>query len=56
MLSLPSYRHDWEKKLKFYKVNGFELNENLFLTTESEKGGIDSKEIERVIDIIQELL
>ncbi len=56
MLSIPSYKHDWEKKLKFYKTNGFELNENLFLTTESEKGGIDSKEIERVIDIIQELL
>ena len=56
MLSIPSYKADWEKKKKFYEDNGYRLNENLFITTESEKGGIDSKEIERVIDKIQELI
>ncbi|WP_445457722.1 ATP-dependent DNA helicase [Flavobacterium sp. HNIBRBA15423] len=56
MLSVPSYKADWEKKKKFYEENGYRINENLFITTESEKGGIDSKEIERVIDEIQKLL
>ncbi|MCV9933029.1 ATP-dependent RecD-like DNA helicase [Flavobacterium sp. LS1R47] len=56
MLSVPSYKADWEKKKQFYEDNGYHLNENLFITTESEKGGIDSKEIERVIDKIQNLL
>jgi hypothetical protein len=56
MLSVPSYKADWEKKKQFYADNGFKMNENLFVTTESEKGGIDSKEIERVIDKIQKLL
>lgn len=56
MLSVPSYKADWEKKKLFYEENGYRINENLFITTESEKGGIDSKEIERVIDVIQNLL
>ncbi|NTS42996.1 AAA family ATPase [Flavisolibacter sp. BT320] len=56
MLSVPSYKADWEKKKKFYEENGFRMNENLFITTESEKGGIDSKEIEKVVDEIQKLL
>ena len=56
MLSVPSYKADWEKKLQFYEENGFKINENLFITTESEKGGIDSKEIERVVDQIQNLI
>ncbi|TBX68343.1 hypothetical protein EZL74_08510 [Flavobacterium silvisoli] len=56
MLSVPSYKADWEKKKQFYLDSGFKMNENLFITTESEKGGIDSKEIERVIDEIQKLL
>lgn len=56
MLDVPSYNADWEKKKKFYEESGYHMNENLFITTESEKGGIDSKEIERVIDEIQKLL
>jgi ATP-dependent exoDNAse (exonuclease V) alpha subunit len=56
MLDVPSYNADWEKKKKFYEESGYRMNENLFITTESEKGGIDSKEIERVIDEIQKLL
>ncbi|MBB2147373.1 ATP-dependent DNA helicase [Pedobacter gandavensis] len=56
MLSVPGYRADWEKKKQFYLDNGFIEGENLFITTESELGGIDSKAIEHVIDQIEELL
>lgn len=56
MMSLPSYKADWDKKLDFYKENGFNLNENLFTTTESEKGGIDSLAIEKVIEQISTLV
>lgn len=56
MMSVPSYKADWEKKLKFYNENGYKLNDNLFVTTESEKGGIDSFAIEDVIEQIQQLI
>ncbi|TCD28643.1 hypothetical protein EZ456_04435 [Pedobacter psychrodurus] len=56
MLSVPGYRADWEKKKQFYLDNGFIEGETLFITTESEAGGIDSKAIERIIDQIEELL
>lgn len=56
MMSLPSYKADWDKKLVFYKENGFNMNENLFTTTESEKGGIDSLAIEKVIEQISNLI
>ncbi|QMU31364.1 AAA family ATPase [Adhaeribacter radiodurans] len=55
MMAVPSYREDWEKKLKFYQENGFALNENLFITSESENGGIDSIAIERIIAQIEEV-
>ena len=56
MLFVPSYKSEWEKKLKFYEANGFKLNENLFITTESEIGAIDMKEIEAVLDKIEKLI
>jgi len=56
MMSLPSYKVDWEKKLQFYKDNGYKLDDNLFTTTESEKGGIDSLAIEEVIRKIEKLI
>ncbi|MBC3759706.1 AAA family ATPase [Hyunsoonleella sp. SJ7] len=56
MMSLPSYRADWEKKLQFYNDNGYKLTDNLFTTTESEKGGIDSIAIEEVINKISKLI
>ncbi len=56
MMSIPSYKSDWEKKIKFYEENKFKMNENLFTTTESEKGGIDSIAIEKVIVNIQKLM
>lgn len=56
MMSLPSYKADWEKKLQFYKDNGYKLDDNLFTTTESEKGGIDSLAIEVVIRKIEKMI
>ena len=56
MMALPSYRAAWEKKLAFYNENGYKLNENLFITTESEKGGIDSLAIEEVIGEIEKII
>ncbi|MEN5195309.1 hypothetical protein [Sphingobacterium faecium] len=56
MMSLPSYKADWDKKLLFYHDNGYRLNDNLFTTTESEKGGIDSLAIEDVINQIAKMI
>jgi hypothetical protein len=56
MMAIPSYRADWEKKQQFYEVNGFIVNENLFITTESDSGAIDSIAIQKVIERIQEKL
>ncbi len=56
MMALPSYRAAWEKKLAFYNENGYKLNEALFITTESEKGGIDSLAIEEVIGEIEKMI
>lgn len=52
MMSVPAYAADWEKKKFFYEKNGFVVNENLFVTTESESAGINSLEIEKTISQI----
>lgn len=49
MMSVPSYKADWAKKLKFYSENDFSINENLFTTKEGENGAIDSMAIEKVV-------
>jgi hypothetical protein len=56
MLNKPSYREEWERKKKFYEDNGIIEDERLFLTKDDENGGIDSKEIKKVIEKINELL
>ncbi|MDD2284773.1 MAG: AAA family ATPase [Paludibacter sp.] len=56
MMSLPSYKADWEKKLQFYKDNGYKLDDSLYTTTESEIGGIDSLAIEEVIRKIEKMI
>lgn len=56
MMSVPSYKSDWDKKLLFYKENNYQLEDNLFTTTESEKGGIDSLAIEEIIEKIGKLI
>ena len=56
MMSIPTYRQDWDKKKLFYEHCGLVLNETLFTTTESVTNGIDSLEIEKVVNAIVELL
>jgi len=56
MLHKPTYKEEWEKKLKFYESNGFKLGTNLFTTQDDENGAIDSLEIEKVIIQIQKQL
>ncbi len=56
MLTLPSYKFDWEKKLKFYEDNGFKLGVNLFTTEDKPNGAIDSIEIDKTLGKIQNLL
>lgn len=56
MLHKPTYKEEWEKKLKFYLDNGFVVGENLFTTQDNESGAIDSIEIEKVLNQILEKL
>jgi len=46
--------HDW--KMKWYEQNGYVEGENLFLTTETLDSGIDSSELDRVLDEIDDLV
>jgi threonine dehydrogenase-like Zn-dependent dehydrogenase len=56
LLHQPAYREDWERKLKFYKSNGFNLGENLFTTADSPAGALNSDDVFKVINQIKEYL
>ena len=56
MLDNPAYKESWERKLAFYKSIGYEEGKNLFTTRDHENGSIDSTEIVKVIDKLQELI
>ena len=56
MLDNPAYKESWDKKLAFYKSIGYEEGINLFTTRDYENGSIDSTEIAKVIDKLQELI
>lgn len=57
MLHRPSYREEWEIKKEFYRKNGYVLGDNLYTTTEDEKGAIDSEAInKKVINKIKSLI
>lgn len=56
MLDNPAYKESWEKKLRFYKSIGFIEGENLFTTIDHENGAIDSMEIVRTINKLEEIL
>jgi hypothetical protein len=45
-----------EKKLQFYKLNKYQLNDILLTTTESDKGSIDTLSIGKVINKIAKLI
>lgn len=52
----PQYLKGHEWKMKWYAENGFSEGENLFLTKETLDSGIDSSELDRLIEQIQELI
>ena len=56
MLNDDSYKKAWEEKKAEYKANGIsEQNGNLFTTEDNEEGGLDSKQIEAVINQIKKM-
>jgi len=46
MLSIPSYREAWERKLEWYKLNGY--SDTLITSEDNPDGGIDAAKIERI--------
>ena len=57
MLQLPEYRERWERKKEWYKEQGILSFENgggpegtLIITKDDKKGGIQSDEIEKLLD------
>jgi len=56
MLSRDDYRQGWEWKKAWYERNGFVIGQNLFVTEDDERGGLDSKKIREVAEIIQKKL
>ncbi len=56
LLHQPAYRADWEQKLKFYERNSYKLNDNLFVTTDSPNGALNSDEVVKVIGKIKALI
>lgn len=56
MLSRPDYRDGWKKKQAWYEQNGYLLDQNLFITAEDDRGGLDSIEVRRIAEKIRSLL
>ena len=54
MLDRPGYAEGWDWKRAWYARNGFELNTNLFTT--SEIGGLDMRDVERAAEKVQDAL
>ena len=52
----PQYVKGHEWKMKWYAENGFSEGENLFSTTENLNSGIDSSELDRILNQIGELI
>ena len=44
-----SYRKRWEDKKAFYEKNGIKEGENLIVTYDDEKGGLDSSAIDKLV-------
>lgn len=54
MLERPDYQAGWDWKRSWYRRNGFELDENLFTT--SEIGGLDMREVQATAQKVQDRL
>lgn len=50
MLSVPAYKESWDRKLEWYKDNGFIESENLFITTDAPDGSFDTTEVQLVAE------
>jgi hypothetical protein len=48
LMNREDYRRGWEWKKGWYQRNGYKLGENLFISEENERGGLDSKVLENV--------
>jgi hypothetical protein len=53
MLGREDYRRGWQWKKDWYEQNGFVLDNNLFITQEDERGGLDSTMVRKVAEIIR---
>jgi hypothetical protein len=56
MLTDDDYRKRWNCKKKWYKANGFAEGENLFTTKDDERGGLDMRAINTVVELIKHKL
>jgi hypothetical protein len=54
MLDRPEYAEGWDWKRHWYARNGFELDRNLFTT--SEIGGLDMRDVERAAEKVRDAL
>jgi hypothetical protein len=53
MLGRDDYRRGWEWKREWYRSNGYVEGETLFITTDDERGGLDSTQVRKIADEIQ---
>lgn len=56
MLHRADYRQGWEWKKDWYRNNGYIEGENLFISMDDEKGGLDSGPLEEVAMKIKDLI
>lgn len=54
LLSSDQYAIDLARKLQLYQLNGYVLGYTLFVTSDNVDGGIDSREIRQIIDLIMD--
>jgi hypothetical protein len=46
----------WQRKKRWYELNGFVLNDNLFTTEDDERGGLDSQKVRTIAERICEII
>lgn len=56
MMGNADYRQKWEKKVAWYKANGYTRDVNLFVTMEDVSSGIDSHEVREIALRIKEAI
>ena len=53
MLSSPQYANDLVRKVQLYQLNGYMIGYSLFVTSDNYDGGIDSSEIDKIVQLIK---